>query len=181
MKKRIIMEICFIFIIGGIGWYLFDAMVEAETNSPAMKLVESDNNLVFMDGAGIDIMGNIVNHYSSEKDETEKYIIAFLLRYGNLNDDLKFWNEVGDYLTKTNTAKLVAYCDSEQCIEIIKKNPLQNSFQVLEYGEIADMQAIINADANGEFWLVNPKGESIKLNWRDKILTPTEIARSINQ
>jgi hypothetical protein len=181
MKNRLIWEIFIILILCGTGWYLFGTMRNVETSSSTAKLIESSNNQIFLDGVGIDIMGN--NIYSNTVEEigkTKKTVIAFLLQYESLNDDLKFWNEVGDRLTNANT-RLVAYCENEQCVEVIKKNPLKAHFQVLEYGEITDMQAIISADANGEFWLINSQNDRIKLNWRDGILTPNEIARSINQ
>ena len=180
MKKRNLIEVLFICILGVTGWYLLDVMKQVESTNPELKIIESYNRLVFSDGTGIDIMGKYVDSVlANNADQVERFVVAFLLRQGSLDSDLRFWNEVNNYLSGLDTTivKLIAYCENGQCVEDIKKNPDRADFPVLEYGEVSDMQAVISADIAGEFWL---RGNSYKkIKWRDENLTPFDIAMSI--
>ena len=178
MKKRIIFEILFICVFGLIGWHLFNAIGQIKSNSPELKAIESSNNLVFSGGMGIDIMGNYIDSISVNKmDEAGGFVVAFLLRYNSLSADLQFWNEVNSHLSGYDNMKLTAYCENDRCIEAIKKNQETVHFTVLEYGIVGDMQALIDADMAGEFWLLGNVYK--KINWRDDNIKPTDIAISI--
>jgi len=178
MKIKFIWEILLICILIITGWYLYGIMKQVESNNPELKAIENDNNLIFSDGAGIDFMGNKIDSFLENKaDEDERFVVAFLLRYNSLDADLKFWNEVKGYLSEPDTIRLTAYCENNKCVEAIRINPDKVHFPVLEYGEASDMQAVIAADANGEFYLQGSRFRKIK--WRNEILEPFDIAMSI--
>lgn len=182
MKKRIIWEILFICLLGVAGWYLFGLMKKAESNNPVQNRIERNNSLGFSAGAGIDIMGNEIEPISlNSLDEVEVLAAAFLLRFDSLNADLKFWNEVGSQLPDIDTVRLTAYCEDTRCIETIRKNPdMAARITILEYGVVVDMQAVINADANGDFWL-RRNGTLKKIKWRAENLTPYDIVDSVKE
>jgi len=179
MKNNFVLKILLICVMAVAGWYLFGAMERLKSKNPKLRAIESYNRLVFSDGAGIDVMGNKVDSvFTGETDETERYVAAFLLRNESLKDDLKFWNEVGSRLPELGiVVRLTAYCENDRCIEAVRKNPDMARFTVLEYGGAVDMQAVIGADAAGEFWLRGNGSKRIK--WRDEILTPHDISMSI--
>jgi len=181
MKKRIVWEILFICFLGFSAWYLFGLLEHAKSNNHDLKRIDRNNNLMFMSGAGIGIMGNKVGSILlNSQGESEVFVAAFLLRYDSLSDDLTFWNEVGGDLTELDTVRLTAYCENARCIETLKENPDVAHFTILEYGAVTDMQAVINVDAGGEFWLRGNK-RLIKIKWRDGTLTPVDIVNSIRQ
>ena len=115
---------------------------------------------------------------TDDSDQKES-IVAFLLRHDTLDSDLRFWNEVKSHLSELNlnTVKLTAYCESARCAETIRANPDIAHFTVLEYGNATDMQAVIGADAAGEFCLRGKGAE--KINWRNRTKTPRDIVNSI--
>jgi hypothetical protein len=179
MKKRILWELLFIFILGFAGWYLYGLMERAKSNNPDLIRIERNNSLMFMSGAGIDIMGNeIESIILNNQDESEVFVAAFLLRYNSLEVDLAFWNEISSHLSEPNAVRLTAYCENVQCIETVRKNPDMARFTILEYGAVTDMQAVINADANGELWLRGDRTMK-KIRWRDEMLTPYNIVNSM--
>ena len=164
-----------------VGWRLFGAIEQMKSNNPETGAIENYNRLVFSDGAGIDVMGNKIDSvFTSESDETERFVAAFLLRYNSLNDDLKFWNEVRSHLSEFDIdVRLTAYCENDRCIETVRKNPDMAHFSVLEYGGIVDMQAIVSTDAAGGFWLRGNRFRRTK--WRDETMTPYEVAKRIEE
>jgi len=178
MKKRIFLETALICILGCTGWYLFNAMKRTESNSPVLKEIANNNNLSFSGGAGMDIMGNNVHSaFANTTDETERKVVAFLLRHNSLDADLRFWNEVNSHLSGLDSIRLTAYCENDRCTETIRKSPDAAHFTVLEYGGVIDMQAVIGADTAGEFWLRGNGARRIK--WRNETLTPFDIAMKI--
>ena len=158
---------------------MYGAMERVKSNNPEFRAIEGYNRLMFSDGAGIDIMGNKIDSIFTDKaDETERLIAAFLLRHDSLDDDLKFWNEVGGHLSELDiVVRLTAYCENNRCVEAVKKNPGKAHFTVLEYGGVLDMQAVIGADAAGEFRLRGNRPGRIE--WRDETATPFDIAMSM--
>jgi len=216
MKNRIGWELLFICILGVTGWYLYGTFERIKTNNPELRRIENYNNMVFVSGAGIDIMGNKIESILTNKTdgkeietkidspdlavEHEKQqhivtgdssskkannsnkkggVVAFLLRYDSLDADLKFWNEVNSCLSEPDIVRLTAYCENNRCIETIRKKPDMVRFTVFEYGEAVDVQAVIGADSTGEFWM--RKNNAKKLRWRNEILAPCDVARSIEQ
>jgi len=180
MKKGTILKLLIVCIFGTVGWYQFGVMKQMESNNLELKAIESNNNMVFLDGAGVDIMGNEIDSVFTDKTEgVRRSRVAFLLRYNSLEVDLEFWNEVGSLLSKLDAVpvRLTAYCENGQCVEAIRKNPDVANFTVLEYGEVVDMQAMLGADAVGEFWLIGSGFK--KINWRDGTQRPVDIAISI--
>jgi len=178
MNKRIVLEIIIICILGVTGWHMFSVMKQAKLNNPDTKTIERADSLVFTSGAGIDVMGDKVDSIFADKaDEASGSVAAFLLRYDSLDSDMEFWNEVGSHLSEPDTTRFVAYCENDRCIEAIRKKTEHSRFTVLEYGAVIDMQAAIGADITGEFWMRGRR--TIKIKWRDDVLTPVDIARSI--
>jgi len=178
MKKNKILEIFLICFLGITGWYLFSVAEKLKSNNPELQEIERNNSLVFMDGVGIDVMGNIVDSvFALEDNAIKRRVAAFLLRYDSIDDDLKFWNEVNRHLAGLDTVRLMAYCENSRCVDVIRKNPDVAHFTVLKYGEAIDMQAVIGADLTGEFWLRGDR--SRKINWRDERVTPFDTAMSI--
>lgn len=179
MKKILFVQILFICILGASGWYLFGLMKKAESNNINQKRVERNNDLVFASGAGIDIFGNEIEPFLvNNRDGTEAFAVAFLLRHDSLDNDLKFWNEAASLLSELDTVRLTAYCDDARCVEAVRKNPDMARFTILEYGAVVDMQAVFNSDANGEFCLRGDRTLK-KIKWRDGTLTLNDIVNII--
>jgi hypothetical protein len=180
MKNRLIWKILLICILGVAGWYLFDTLQYVESNSPELKMIRDYKNLVFISGAGIDVMGNNIDAMDvSGNVGVNKGASAFLLRSGTVNADMKFWNEVSNNLPASNEIRLIGYCEDSKCIEFIKNNLDKVNFTILEYGEVVDMQAVISADGADEFWLVE-FGNREKVKWHDGSVSPLTIARRLN-
>ena len=140
---------------------------------------EVQNDLLHQIDESIQQKLEAIDNSTSLIDDNDQKIgvVAFLLRYDSLDTDLVFWNNVNNYLSKFGNVRLTAYCGNDRCIEAIKMTPSIANFTVLEYGEAMDMQAVIGADENGEFWL---RGKvSKKVHWRNDIMTPYDIAMTI--
>jgi len=181
MKKIFVLEILFICILGVTGWQLFGLMKKAKTESTNQIRIERSNNLLYVNGAGIDISGNkIESILVNSVDEVKVMVAAFLLRHDSLNADLKFWNEVGSQLAGFDAVRLTAYCEDARCVETVRKNPDMAHVTIMEYGFVVDMQAVSSADADGMFWL-RINRNFMKIKWRDKNLTPYDIVNRIKQ
>jgi len=178
MRKIHLLEILLICILGFSGWYLFNTMEHMKLKSPELRAIENYYRLVFSHGTGIDVMGNKIDSIlAHETKGGERSVVAFLLRNKTLDADLQFWNEVNRHLSELDTVRLTAYCENYRCVEVIRKNPEMAHFPVIEYGLVGDMQALIGADDDGEFWFRGNRFE--KINWRDGSRMPIDIAMHI--
>ena len=189
MKNRIILEILLMCVLGFTGWYLHHKIELIKSTSSILKDIERyDQRMIFDGNAGIDVFGNKIE--SINKNHKEDIMVAFILRIGTLDSDLQFWNAVNGYLTDLDTVRMTAYCENDRCAEAIRKNNIVD-FSIVEYGTIEDMQAMINADRNGQCLLRSKKAYDgadlfiqgtgfTKINWRDGNVSPFEIAMRIS-
>jgi hypothetical protein len=94
---------------------------------------------------GIDVYGKLIVVSSLS---AKKYIV-FLLRNENLQNDINFWSRVEMLLNSHREIGLIGYCDSQQCVESIRKRqPL--AFPILSSGDATGVEAVVNADADGK-------------------------------
>ena len=181
MKKGLALEVLLIFTLGISGWYLFGIFEQVKSSNSELKKIKNYNGFIFSDGEGVDIIGNeITSILINNKEESENFVFAFLLRFESLDADIEFWNEVSSYFLKKDNVRFIAYCENYKCVESIKNKPDITHFIVLEYGEVKDMQAVLSADESGAFWL-RGKGIGKKIAWRDKVISSLDISRSIEQ
>lgn len=130
-------------------------------------------SIAYIQPSGIDIYGKQVVASSLGA----KRNIVFLLRNESLQNDLNYWSHVKTLLDSNKEIGLVGYCDSQLCAESMRKGP-SLAFPVLAFGEAASIQAVANADANGEAILkkVGTPSQS-KISWRGAENYPQRVAQ----
>ncbi len=182
MKRQVFVvsvEVVLIGLLSVYGWLLIDGLPPSRVTREQI-LIETNKRLRFADASGIDVWGERVNPLQVRGTNG---IIAFLLRNASLGRDLRFWQEVSGLIPKGSGICLVGYCDGSACAEAMRNNPLSGEFPIIEYGEIIDSQALINADMEGAFIMVvkdkNVPSETRVIRWRDLGQTPASLVRSI--
>jgi len=138
------------------------------------SIAAGDDAVTMRAVAGVDVSGHFVGPLSA--DDSER-IAAFLLRGNRIGDDLTFWREVATLLPPAAHIRLVGYCDGESCAEAVRKlAPLD--FPVIEYGEISDSQALINADLANALLVLSAPSHSQRHAWRVGSKTPAVLVRN---
>ena len=177
MQRQICIQLIFIVALSVYGW-----VIVQRTPHSALEhkhdVIESNKRLLFVDGAGIDVRGELVN--SKATSETKR-VVAFLLRESTATQDVEFWRDVERMLPKNSGVRLVAYCDGSACAKIVRELSLSSSFPVILYGELIDSQAVLNADTEGAFVLKErDKSNRVRaIRWRDVHQRSEDIVRRV--
>ncbi len=117
-----------------------------EANAASQTQI-ADPQFVFQTENGIDVTGSRV---SPIPPPNIVRTVIFVLRAKSLSDDVNVWNGIYSRLPQHSGVRLVAYCDTDQCISQLQRRQ-QVPYTVIAYGEIVSAQAILQADINGDY------------------------------
>lgn len=173
MKGQVFIEIVLIGMLGLYAWLLLGRMQEFRFD-PRQEAIEASGQLLFTNATGIDIGGNRVD--PAQIPNTNR-CMAFLLRNTSLRADLNFWDNVASLLPKGSGVRLIGYCDGSACVEGVKNDLRLADFPVIAYGDVVDSQALLNADAAGNFLLTDIHHQPRSIEWRG--LGPASVVRSV--
>lgn len=128
---------------------------------------------------GIDVYGNLVQHLPPPK---VKRTIVFLLRGVHVRADLEFWSNVKSLLPRDSGFRLVGYCDGDACANAVKGEARRPDFPVIEYGEIGDGQAMVEADAEGDAYILSEEWfQSRRIGWRSQGRSPLRVIQEASE
>jgi hypothetical protein len=150
-------------ILGYCGLILYREEVGIRGRIVGLEQLASGNDTTpLVDTAGIDIYGK------KTADRTGSGIreVVFLLRNSSLTNDLEFWNSVHSQIAQHHNLELIGYCDSSQCGDDVKRAGAP-PFSVIAGGNARDIQSVVNADVNGQAYILEPgKPSFTKVEWR---------------
>lgn len=156
LKGQVIVEIVLVAVLAAYGRQLVNRM-PASPWSEIQQAVSTNERLLYTAAPGIDVRGQTVD---LARGTSANRIAAFVLRTSNLAQDLGTWREVAGALPKESGIALVGYCDGSACAERVRINANPLPFPVIAYGEVVDLQAMLNADAAGALlFCENPGAE----------------------
>jgi hypothetical protein len=140
-------------------------------------LVQANQRLRFTRGIGVTIDNRLVDlTVASQKKRT----VAFVLRNRSLAEDLAFWRDMAELLRPVPSLRLVGYCDSAACVSSARAVVDGGRLDILAYGEVVDTQAVLNADAHGDFIVGSAAtSEVTMINWRYPMRQARDIARRV--
>jgi hypothetical protein len=139
-------------------------------------LATANERLALHSVTGIDTSGQLVNKIIVPG--TKRFMV-FGLRNSNLAEDLSFWSNAAALVHKDGGISFVGFCDSKACVEAVRSNYQSLRFPVIAYGEAVSSQALLNADAEGNFILLDGGLRTIStMQWRQPGLTPEYIVRA---
>ena len=102
------------------------------------------------------------------------------LRTATLNDDVAYWTAVAAALPSDGQIRLVGYCDNSDCRQVLNQTADKPPFPVLVYGEAVPSQAVANADAAGQYVLLDKDLTRLRrTSWRSSRPQPSETAAEV--
>lgn len=178
VSNRMVQVLLLIAILSYYGWLqIKDIMVLRKHQIAQDSIAKSNDSIILRRVSGIDIFGAPAGSLSPGI----KRDVIFLLRYESLVGDLEFWRKVSVKLNSHSEIKVIGYCDNSQCVDSIKTSP-NPPFTVLAYGEADGVQAVVNADKNGDAILKeNGKVMTTMVSWRKNGLHPEDIAQEVSK
>lgn len=142
------------------------------------RLAEKNNGLVVTGAAGIDPSGALVN---TTVPPEVKRIVVFCLRTPALQGDVSTWEAVASLLIDKSDVRLIAYCDGAACAEHFRNRGPSPHFPVIAYAQPGSAQAVINADSQGAFVILDNHGVQLRtVKWRGR-MHPLDIAREVSK
>lgn len=106
--------------------------------------------------------------------------VVFGLRTATLPDDVSYWTAVVTALPSNAQIRVVGYCDSSACRQVLNQQPDKPRFQVLVYGEAVPSQAVATADAAGEYVLLDKDLKRLRrVSWRSPRPQPSQTAAEV--
>ncbi len=150
LSNPVVQSVLLIFILTFYAVSLVRDVMILRRDDRTLKAGKTTNNrsLVYVKPTGIDISGRHFFPATSSADDSAWYV-AFLLRTNSLAQDLDFWNRVARQLQNHKQIHLVGYCDDERCADRVRQmqTPM---FPVISHSDPIDIQAVLNADAEGK-------------------------------
>jgi hypothetical protein len=174
LKGETILGIVLVGVLGFYGWQPAKTILahrQVHAAAVGKRLLRTEG--------GIDVYGNLVRHLPPPK---AKRTIVFLLRGGQVRADLEFWRNVESLLPKDTGFRLVGYCDGDACANAVKGEALQPDFPVIAYGEIGAGQAMVEADAQGEAFILSEEWfQPRRLGWRSQGRSPLSVVQEASK
>jgi hypothetical protein len=179
MKKQILVEVILIAVLE-----VYAGLLTRQTKASLLRVdaahsvVSANEKIAVLDSVtGIDVLGNVV---FPVPPHDARYFAAFVLRDASIRDDLNFWRGVAGSLSKRSGVRLVAYCDGTACAQTIRNSPQSTDFPVIVYGETVGSQALLNADARGNFLLLDRQRHMLgPIAWRTPGQTPQTVLAKV--
>jgi len=175
MKRLLFAEVVLIGLLGNLGWSLFARL------PPSLERVEREHRranqrLRYRGARGIGASGDLIE--ATHAPGGGQHTLVFYLRARTASDDLAFWREVKALMPASADARLVAYCDPTVSATLFTAGT-SIGFPVIEYAEVADFQALLNADSDGDFLTLDESPEPRRIPWRIAGQTPAEVVRRV--
>jgi hypothetical protein len=127
--------------------------------------------------AGIDSNGQRV--LEELPKEVQRWVVVGL-RTATLRADLQYWTAVTSALPSDRQIRVVGYCDSSECGQVLRRTAERPPFQVLAYGETIPSQAVANADTAGEYVVLDKQLVRLRrTSWRSPRPQPSETAAEV--
>lgn len=122
---------------------------------------------------GIGLDGEPVAPALSERSR----VVLFLLRSGSAAKDLKFWNKAAEIMSGAPWLQFRGYCEGTACNEAARS---LNEFLVYRAGGIRTLEAVLQADAQGEALVVTAANKQVvrAIPWRRQE-SPAQADREI--
>jgi hypothetical protein len=141
------------------------------------RLAEKNDDMLVTFASGVDVWGRIA---SEELPSGVTRVAVFVLRSSTIQDDIETWSRVAESLTAEHAVQVVGYCDSMRCAEFVRRSSPPPPFAVIEYGQAGSAQAVVNADAKGEFALLDGRAiELRRIQWRRPALAAADIVKEV--
>ena len=105
-------------------------------------------------------------------------LLLFVIRAENVESDLAFWARVSKAIGPSTRLRIGALCDGSSCIKAVNAKAPNLPFPVLEFTEVGNAQALVNADVEGN--AVVDQGlaaGNVRLPWRSGLFQPETIAQ----
>lgn len=129
---------------------------------------------------GVGVLGHLI--YPFPPRGTKRFVV-FVLRGSRVKADLAFWLSVaGSLSAESDSIRLVAFCNGSACGEVVRRIEERRSlpFPVIEFAEMTGGQALVNADDNGQFLLLNRQAYVLaRFRWRQGAMSPSDAAEVI--
>lgn len=136
-----------------------------------------DSRLSLSSLAGIDPNGQRVLDVLPK--DVRRWVVVGL-RTATLRDDVEYWTAVATALPSDGQIRLVGYCDSSDCRQVLSQEADKPPFQVLVYGEAVPSQAVANADAAGQYVLLDMDLKRLRrTSWRSPRPQPSETVAEV--
>jgi hypothetical protein len=165
----------------GFGGCVLAKKVTALSVKPKMAeaIEDTSQRLPFRSEAGIDLSGRTVFPLPPPG---VRHTVVFMLRGASVQTDLAFWRKVESLLPKNAAIRLVGYCDGDVCVNAVRGEAVAPDFPVIAYGEITGSQALLNADAQGNSFLLSEEWfQPKRISWRAPVSTPQAVVQEAIQ
>lgn len=178
MKVETLLGIVLVGVLGFYGWPLAMRIRDLRQD-PEVKIAAAYRKRVLRTEVGIDVYGNLVQHLPPPK---VKRTIVFLLRGVHAPADLEFWRNVESLLPSNSGFRLVGYCDGDACANAIKGEAHRPDFPVIAYGEIGGGQAMFDADAEGDAFILSEEWfQPRRIRWRAPGRSPLGVIQEASK
>jgi hypothetical protein len=178
MKTRMIAQIVLIATLYVCGASLVKDIQKLRSEAANERwLAESNKRLRVNSAAGIDTSGRVV--YEVLPDGVKR-IVVFGLRHASVHADTELWSEATGLLAKERAVHVIGYCDGTSCVDYLKHTIPLPPFTIIAYGQAAAAQAVVNADEQGAFVLLDGRARELRrVSWRRPALRAAEIVREV--
>lgn len=174
LKGETILGTVLVGVLGFYGWQPATTILARQQVHAATA-----GKLVLHTEGGIDVYGNRIRHLPPPG---VKCTIVVLLRGGQVQVDLEFWRNVKSLLPRDSGFRLVGYCDGDACANAVKGEARRPEFPVIAYGEIGGGQAMIEADARGDAFILSEEWfHSRRIGWRSQGRSPLSVIQEASK
>lgn len=141
--------------------------------------LSTDPRLALSSIVGIDLAGRRVLDIAP--DSVDRWIV-FRLRSASLHEDIEYWTAVAAAIPKGHRLGLLGYCERSDCRDSLALRTDGLPFRVVVYGEVIASQAVANADAEGEYIVLNQERRRLRRGaWRSPDSGPSATAEEITR
>lgn len=178
LSNQMLHAVLLLAVLGYSGWSLYREAVNARAGLAALEHLASGNNTIpLVDAGGIDIGGKHITNSSHSAARS----VVFLLRSYSLVSDVAFWDSVSYQIARRSDIELIGFCDGNQCVKDVRR-ARSRAFPVIACGNARDIQAVLNADANGQAYILEQGRPSItKVAWRVTGSTVQKVVEEITK
>jgi hypothetical protein len=121
-------------------------------------------NLIVRSIRGVDVSGR--PRFELQPAKAKRFVL-FGLRSATVSEELRIWDSLASHLVNEPNVYLIAYCDGVACASAVSRTHPSSTLAVLAYGEPITVQAVLNADAKGQFLVVDGALRPLRsVSWR---------------
>lgn len=136
-------------------------------------IAAKNQQIILRSTGGIDVSGRLV--YEVLPQNAKRFVI-FGLRHSTLQEDVRLWSAAVALLATEPDVHVIGYCDGAACAESVTNANQSLDFTIIAYGEAAAVQAVLNADAQGNLLVSDGRMMPLRqIRWR----IPGQVAANI--